>query len=355
MTPLRTYYRGRHLTAMRDEAAATTRYFHFDHQGTTQALTDQTGAVTDRFGSDAWGTQVKRTGSTINRQWYIGNWGYYRQVDRSLDYVRARLLENRVGAWLAKDCCGASRGQFQYVSNQPISLIDPTGEDEVAACDCCCCLDKIGDYEDRWADLADLISDPEVVKQLRDVFRKQTGLRGDPVYGHYFSFKAYLRYPKAPAFSECDIEWWECSTDPRLKDVKPRVWANVTDTFKLTHGYDEWREHLKRSVRCPPDPIAIKVYDAPLVLAHPFVGPPYRFGEGRTQTRDLYIFVRLKSHEDCQVCPPANRQLTLRLWQRLVVEKGRGKTLLSGLARYDAFPGGDPEVGKPCSFKPRFP
>ncbi len=89
-TALRTYYRGYNLVAMRDVPAATTRYYHFDHQGTTQCLTDSTGAVTDRFASDAWGNQVKRTGSSINRQWYIGNWGYYRQVDQVLDYVRAR-------------------------------------------------------------------------------------------------------------------------------------------------------------------------------------------------------------------------------------------------------------------------
>jgi hypothetical protein len=36
---------------------------------TTQCLTDISGAVTDRFASDAWGVQVKRTGTSINRHW----------------------------------------------------------------------------------------------------------------------------------------------------------------------------------------------------------------------------------------------------------------------------------------------
>ena len=53
MTPLRTYYRGHSLVAMRDEVAGQNLYYHFDHQGTTQALTDSTGTVTDRFASDA--------------------------------------------------------------------------------------------------------------------------------------------------------------------------------------------------------------------------------------------------------------------------------------------------------------
>src|SRR5438270_9025422 len=88
---------------MRDVQANQTRYYHSDHQGTTQALTDSIGAVTDRFASDAWGVQVKRTGSSINRQWYVGRFGYHRGVDRAADYVRANNLEPRLGRWQARD------------------------------------------------------------------------------------------------------------------------------------------------------------------------------------------------------------------------------------------------------------
>src|SRR5438067_11473845 len=102
-TALRTYYRGHSLVAMRDEVAHQNRYYHFDQQGTTQALTDSTGAVTDRFASDAWGVQVKRTGSSINRQWYVGNLGYARQVDQALDYVRERYLDVARGRWLSRE------------------------------------------------------------------------------------------------------------------------------------------------------------------------------------------------------------------------------------------------------------
>src|SRR5205085_11303445 len=101
MTTLRTYYQGHSLVAMRDEVAGPARYYHFDNQGTTQALTDSTGAVTDRFASDAWGVQVKRTGSSNNRQWYVGQLGYYRQVDQALDYVRMRFLSAMQARWLS--------------------------------------------------------------------------------------------------------------------------------------------------------------------------------------------------------------------------------------------------------------
>jgi len=141
-TALRTYYRGHNLVGMRDGVANAQRYFHFDHQGTVQCLTDSGGNVTDRFASDAWGVPVKRTGSSINRQWYIGNLGYYRQVDQALDYVRARYLQAFIGRWISPD--PQLDGQlplssdsfetfrlvfapYEYVKNRPTLLVDASG------------------------------------------------------------------------------------------------------------------------------------------------------------------------------------------------------------------------------------
>src|SRR5438105_15248237 len=126
MTPLRRYYRGHSLVAMRDVQANQTRYYHFDNQGTTQALTDSTGTVTDRFASDAWGVQVKRTGTSINRQWYIGNLGYARQVDQALDYARARYVAPAMGRWASVDPRVAAL-PYVYVRNQPSRGGDPLG------------------------------------------------------------------------------------------------------------------------------------------------------------------------------------------------------------------------------------
>jgi hypothetical protein len=125
-TPLRRYYRGYDLAAIRDAPAATTRYVHLDGQGTVQCLTDSTGAVTDRFASDAWGNQVKRTGTSINRQWYVGNWGYYRQVDRALDSSRLRCEGPSIGRWLSRCIFGVSL-PFPYVLGRPSELVDPQG------------------------------------------------------------------------------------------------------------------------------------------------------------------------------------------------------------------------------------
>src|SRR5438128_3701212 len=124
-TALRTYFRGHNLVAVRDNVAGQTRYCHLDHQGTVQALTDSTGVVTDRFASDAWGVQVKRTGSSINRQWYIGGLGYIRQVDQALDYVRARYYPPARGRWGSVDPVRELR-MYAYVHSSPVRRVDPS-------------------------------------------------------------------------------------------------------------------------------------------------------------------------------------------------------------------------------------
>jgi len=141
-TPLRRYYRGHDLVGLRDEVNASTRYYRFDHQGTTQCLTDQAGTVTDRFAADAWGVPVKRTGSSINRQWYVGNWGYYRQVDRLLDYVRARNTQPDMGRWMTKDPAGedSDRSLYAYALNSPVLRVDPSG---LRIGDCFCDRDTL--------------------------------------------------------------------------------------------------------------------------------------------------------------------------------------------------------------------
>ncbi len=125
-TALRTYWRGATLAAMQDHVAGVTRTYHLDHQGTVQCLTDDNSVVTDRFACDAWGNQFKRTGTSINRHWYVGNLGYYRQVDQALDYVRARYLVALHGRWLGRDFLFPWLG-YPYAGGQPVASVDPSG------------------------------------------------------------------------------------------------------------------------------------------------------------------------------------------------------------------------------------
>lgn len=132
-TAIRTYYRGHNLVQIRNAQAGENRLYHFDHQGTTQALTASTGTVSDRFSSDAWGVPVKHWGSSINRHWYIGNLGYYSFPSAADYYVRARHLSSHLARWQSMDSLarrlsiGAGPGAFLYGRNSPSYRVDPSG------------------------------------------------------------------------------------------------------------------------------------------------------------------------------------------------------------------------------------
>src|SRR5262249_53864225 len=92
-------------------------------------ITNQSGAVTDRFASDAWGAQVKRTGTSVNRHWYIGNRGYARSADQPMDYVRARQLMVTRARWLSRDpiVVASDPNLYSYAAGRPTAAADPSG------------------------------------------------------------------------------------------------------------------------------------------------------------------------------------------------------------------------------------
>jgi hypothetical protein len=126
-TALRSYWRGADLLTMRDEVAGVNRHYHFDHQGTTQALTGDNGAVTDRFSTDAWGVQVKRIGSSINRHWYIGQFGYDQAPSRPT-CARSRWIACGLARWLGKHPMpglpsSLEQDDYPYAGNRASSLL----------------------------------------------------------------------------------------------------------------------------------------------------------------------------------------------------------------------------------------
>jgi RHS repeat-associated protein len=139
-TALRTYFRGHNLATVRDDAAQQSRVYHYDHQGTTQCLTESAGAVTDRFASDAWGVPVKRTGNASNPLWYGAAFGYQLRTSGALlYYARSRHLSWSRGAWLSVDRLPKeTRWEgYVYARNSPCRWIDPSGLDGCDPADCC--------------------------------------------------------------------------------------------------------------------------------------------------------------------------------------------------------------------------
>jgi RHS repeat-associated protein len=105
-------------------------YYHVDGLGSTRALTDANGNVTDRYTYDAFGRTIGQSGSTVNSYLFAGE---QRDGNVGLDYLRARFLDFRTGRFYAMDPFGGleqapdTRHRFLYSANDPINATDPSG------------------------------------------------------------------------------------------------------------------------------------------------------------------------------------------------------------------------------------
>ena len=141
-------------------------FYHTDGQGSTLALTNANGDVTDTYAYSAFGEVTARTGSTVNPFQHIGQRGYYRDSQTGESNLRHRILATTFGRFLSVDPIRQSANNwFVYVKSNPMRFIDPSGQ--VAVCipqegECgeAQCRGRIvspfprGDEEDPWLGIA---------------------------------------------------------------------------------------------------------------------------------------------------------------------------------------------------------
>ena len=108
--------------------AGTTRTYHFDYRGSTVALTDGSGDVSDRAEYSAYGTLMYRTGTTDTPFLYNGRYGVQTDANGLL-HMRARFYNPHLGRFLNADPSGFSGGMnfYAYADGNPISYLDPFG------------------------------------------------------------------------------------------------------------------------------------------------------------------------------------------------------------------------------------
>ncbi len=112
------------------ERNGVTSYYHYDGQGNTVALTDDNENVTDTYIYSAFGELVSSTGTTVNPFRYVGQYGYYTDVETNDIYIRARSYAPTLGRWLTRDPIGFKGGSLslsEYCGGHPLSNIDPSG------------------------------------------------------------------------------------------------------------------------------------------------------------------------------------------------------------------------------------
>lgn len=105
------------------------RYYHFDPTGSTVALSNGNGEVTDQYLYDPFGKRIRRVGNAENPFQYAGQFGIQND-ETGLYYMRARYYSPDWGRFITKDPNGY-RGElnlYSYAGNNPVGLIDPAGE-----------------------------------------------------------------------------------------------------------------------------------------------------------------------------------------------------------------------------------
>ncbi|HTI72502.1 MAG TPA: RHS repeat-associated core domain-containing protein [Candidatus Limnocylindria bacterium] len=110
-----------------DNSGNTTSY-HYDKRGSTIALSNGSGVVTDRAEYSAYGLITKRTGTTDTPFLFNGRFGVMTDAN-GLYYMRARYYNPFLRRFVNADPSGLAGGlnQYAYANGNPASLIDPFG------------------------------------------------------------------------------------------------------------------------------------------------------------------------------------------------------------------------------------
>jgi RHS repeat-associated protein len=107
---------------------ANTRTYHYDFRGSTVAITDDTGRLTDRIDYDPYGEIAYRAGRTDTPFLYHGRYGVQTDAN-TLVQMGARYYSPRLCRFTSFDPAGFAGGLnwYAFAAGNPISYVDPSG------------------------------------------------------------------------------------------------------------------------------------------------------------------------------------------------------------------------------------
>lgn len=106
--------------------------YHYDKNGSTTAITDKNGNVTDRVQYEPYGKITYRSGNTNSPFLYVGRYGVMAD-NNGLYYMRARYYNPELRRFINQDVVegniqdSQSLNQFAYTKGNPLLSIDPNG------------------------------------------------------------------------------------------------------------------------------------------------------------------------------------------------------------------------------------
>ena len=115
-----------------EETSGSFKTYHFDYRGSTTAITDINGNVTDTFTYDTYGNLISRTGTSVVIFLYNGRDGVVTD-DNGLIYMRARYYSPELRRFINADIIAGeisnavTLNRYAYANGNPVSNIDPFG------------------------------------------------------------------------------------------------------------------------------------------------------------------------------------------------------------------------------------
>src|SRR5882724_9533811 len=133
--------------------AGNTKTYHYDYRGSTVAITDGIGRVTDRVEYTPYGMISFRSGATDTPFLFNGRYGVMTDPDGLL-HMRARYYNPYLCRFINPDPTGFSGGMnfYAYANGNPISYLDPFGLDALAE----------GNMNPSWLNLGSANSTPNL-------------------------------------------------------------------------------------------------------------------------------------------------------------------------------------------------
>ncbi|MDD2212464.1 MAG: RHS repeat-associated core domain-containing protein, partial [Clostridia bacterium] len=114
------------------EVAGEYSTYHFDLRGSTVAITNANGKVTDRYQYSAYGELLSSTGDTDTPFLFNGRDGVVTDAN-GLYYMRARYYNPEIRRFVSQDILlgvvidGQSLNRYAYVQGNPVGFVDPLG------------------------------------------------------------------------------------------------------------------------------------------------------------------------------------------------------------------------------------
>jgi len=128
------YFAGKPVAMATTGASPATYYYHVDHLGTPQVLTNQAQSVVWSGDYDVFGEATLTTETVVNNIRFPGQ---YYDAESGLHYNYFRDYDTSLGRYVESDPIGLGGGMntYAYVESNPIVYYDPLGLKMAGTCD----------------------------------------------------------------------------------------------------------------------------------------------------------------------------------------------------------------------------